>query len=238
MLRIVERPRTCSYLPNERASLEITFDAAITPQTYGELLKRGYRRFGSQVFRPACRNCRACISMRIVVPGFQMSGSDRRVMRQNENIRVELGPASFSKEHVDLYNRYQTFMHCEKGWPMQSHSLASYFDSFVAGPEFVGYEWRYYDGATLVGVSLMDAAPDAISLVYFYYAPEWRKHSPGRFSILNQLEYAKEQCYAHAYLGYWVEACPSLSYKSRYRPHELLNRYVSLKEEPVWTLAQ
>lgn len=236
MLRIVERPRVCSYLPHERASLEVTFDTNVTPERYGELLRRGYRRFGWQLFRPACRSCRACISMRVVVPTFVMSASDRRVMRQNQQIRAELGVATMSKEHIHLYNRYQAFMHVEKGWPSQSHTLDSYFESFVAGPDGIGFEWRYYSGTKLVGVSLMDAAPNGISLVYFYYDPDWRKQSPGRFSILNQLQYAGQQGYRHAYLGYWVEHCPSLNYKSRYRPHELLDNYVLLSEEPVWRL--
>ncbi len=234
MFRIVERPRVCSYLPGERASLEITFDPTITPDRYGELLRRGYRRFGWQVFRPVCRNCCACISMRVDVGAFTPGASDRRVLRQNQNIRAEFAPTLVSQEHVDLYNRYQTFMHVEKGWPLQAHSLDSYLEAFVAGPSGIGYEWRYFSGRQLVGVSLMDKAPGAISLVYFYYHPDWRRHSPGRFSILNQLQYAKQQGIAYAYLGYWVEACPSLNYKSRYGPHEVLESYVPLNEEPVW----
>jgi arginine-tRNA-protein transferase len=234
MLRIVERPRPCSYLPLERASLEITFDPRVTPQYYGELLRRGYRRFGWQLFRPACPSCRACISMRVVVGGFQLNAGSRRVMRQNEGIRRELSPVRVTQEHVDLYNRYQAFMHLERGWALQSHTMSSYLEAFVSGPDDIGWEWRYFAGDRLVGVSLMDMAPGAISLVYFFYDPAWRRLSPGRFSILNQLTYSKQQDISYAYLGYWVEACPSLSYKSRFRPFETLEKYVSLAEEPTW----
>lgn len=237
MLRIVERPRPCSYLPGERAALEITFDSHVTPECYGELLRRGLRRFGWQLFRPACPRCQACISMRVLADQFEPSASDRRVMRQNKDIRCELGPAVVTLKHVDLYNRYQAFMHTERGWAPQSHSMSSYFEAFVAGPEQIGWEWRYFEGDRLVGVSLMDRTPAAISLVYFFYDPAWRPRSPGRFSVINQLRFAKEQRLPHAYLGYWVAACPSLNYKSRFRPHEILERYVSSVEEPVWVRA-
>ena len=180
MLRIVERPRPCSYLPQERASLEITFDPKVTPEQYGELLRRGYRRFGWQLFRPACRNCQACVSMRIVVNEFKLSAGDRRVIRQNRGIRCELAMAAVTEQHVDLYNRYQAFMHIERGWALQSHTIDSYFEAFVSGPVSIGWEWRYFDSDRLVGVSLMDAAPGAVSLVYFFYDPAWRPHSPGK----------------------------------------------------------
>ena len=234
MFRIVERPRPCSYLPRERASLEITFDPLISPYLYGELLRRGYRRFGNQVFRPVCQSCNQCISVRVLATEHQLSGSERRVMRLNQNIERELAPATVSEEHVDLYNRYQAFMHRERGWALQSHTSDSYYEGFVAGPEQVGWEWRYFCEGKLVGVSLMDVVPNAISLVYFYYDPDWRPKSPGRFSILNQLQFAGLQGIPYAYLGYLVRDCQSLNYKSQYRPAEILNGYVSPTEEPVW----
>jgi arginine-tRNA-protein transferase len=173
--------------------------------------------------------------MRVLVDEFETSASDRRVMRQNNNIDCDLAPVVVTAQHVDLYNRYQAFMHKERGWALQSHSAFSYFEAFVAGPENIGWEWRYFDGNRLVGVSLMDMAPDGISLVYFFYDPAWRPRSPGRFSILNQLLFAKGRGIPYAYLGYWVEACPSLSYKSRFRPHEILEKYVSAADEPTWS---
>jgi arginyl-tRNA--protein-N-Asp/Glu arginylyltransferase len=234
MLRILERPRPCSYLPKERASLEVIFDGQLTPESYGELLRRGYRRFGWQIFRPACPQCQACISLRIPVSKYRLSASDRRIMRKNQHIRCELAASMATTQHVDLYNRYQAFMHIERSWAPQRHSISTYREAFVSGPEQIGFEWRYFEGDRLVGVSLMDQVPGAISLAYFFYDPAWRPHSPGRFSILNQILFAQAQGKAHAYLGYWVEECISLSYKSRFQPHEALQRYVSEAEEPVW----
>ena len=49
----------------EIASLEIRGVAAMNSAEYADLLARGYRRFGWQVFRPACPNCTKCRSIRI-----------------------------------------------------------------------------------------------------------------------------------------------------------------------------
>lgn len=214
--------------------MEVLFDGQLTSASYGELLRRGYRRFGWQVFRPACQQCQACISLRVPVRDYQLSASDRRVMRKNEHIHCVLAPSLATGQHVDLFNRYQAFMHAERAWALQRHTVSSYREAFVLGPEQIGFEWRYFDGDRLVGVSLMDVVPGAISLVYFFYDPAWRRQSPGRFSILNQILFAKAHGLEYAYLGYWVKDCGSLNYKSRFRPHEALQQYVSEGEEPVW----
>jgi arginine-tRNA-protein transferase len=135
---------------------------------------------------------------------------------------------------VDLYNRYHRYMHQYKGWPLEQITLESYTESFVAGGESIGRQWLYFDDSRLVGVALMDEVPDAISLVYCYHDPEWRPRSPGTFSILTQLEYARSKRISHAYLGYWIKANPSMNYKARFRPHEILREYPCDGRRAVW----
>ena len=86
----------------------------------------------------------------------------------------------------------------------------------------------------LIGVSLMDEAPGAISLVYSFHHPDWRARSPGTFSILNQINYARSRSLKYAYLGYWIESCQSMSYKVRFRPHEILEEYPDDGAVAVW----
>ena len=80
----------------------------------------------------------------------------------------------------------------------------------------------------------MDVARGAISLVYFFYDPDWRADSPGTFSILNQLLYAKSAGIDYAYLGYWIDECQSMRYKGRFYPREVLAKYPAADESPVW----
>ena len=238
LLRIVENPRRCSYLHSEFASLELRVVADMTAAEYGDLLARGYRRFGWQVFRPQCAACSECRSMRIVIPDFIPNSSERRVLRQNEDIRAELHPLFATREHVDLYNRYQRFMHEHRGWALQQVTLSEYRDTFISGAAHLGKQWLYFAGHKLVGIATMDEAPGAISLVYFIHDPAWRPQSPGRFSVLNQLLYAKQRGLCYAYLGYWIKACPSMNYKNRFHPHEILAQHPAEAANPVWKAAE
>lgn len=235
LIRLIEQPRQCSYLPAETAALEVRAIAELTPAEYGDLLARGYRRFGWQVFRPACPNCRQCRSIRVLASDFNPGRSERRILRANENIRAELHPLFVTTEHVDLYNRYHDFMHAHRGWPPQRTTAKAYAAEFLLGATSVGRQWLYFEDAKLVGVALMDEAPDAISLVYCFYDPAWRARSPGTYSILNQILYAQQKGLRYAYLGYWIEACPSMAYKARFRPHQILTRYPADGEPAVWT---
>jgi arginine-tRNA-protein transferase len=234
LLRFIEEPRRCSYLPQEVASLEIRGIKAMSPAENADLLARGYRRFGWQVFRPACRDCSKCLSVRILVQQFQPSNSERRVLRKNAGIRAELHPLFVSREHVALYNSYHRFMRQHRSWPIRQISASAYSEEFLSGASDTGRQWLYFDDNRLVGVSLMDLVPGAISLIYFFYDPAWRANSPGTYSILNQLLYAKSLGLDYAYLGYWVEECQSMKYKGRFHPREVLQKYPAEGEPPIW----
>src|SRR5262245_63312765 len=106
LVRVVENPRECSYLPLETASLEIRAINKIKPATYADLLTRGYRRFGWQLFRPACPKCAKCRSLRVLIPRFTPSAGQKRVLRLNETVRAELHTPFASREQIELYNLY------------------------------------------------------------------------------------------------------------------------------------
>ena len=236
-LRVVEEPRTCPYLPAEQASLEYRVLTNLDPVAYSDLLARGYRRFGYQLYRPACGECRSCVSLRVLVAEFSPSRSHRRVLRHNADLRVERRRPGVTQRHIDLFNRYHAYMAEHRGWETDSISFEAYVESFVLGGEDFAWEWQFYDGFDLVGITLMDQVADAISMVYHYHDPRRRPRSPGVFSILTQLEYARQQRLAYAYPGYWVAANQSMSYKARYRPHERLTAYPEDAAEPCWVRA-
>jgi leucyl-tRNA---protein transferase len=237
LFHIVEDAGGCSYLPAERARFDLRGIASMTPAEYGYLLARGYRRFGWQVFRPICEACSECRSLRIPLRQFEPRSSERRILRANGGIRARLAPLFVSPEHVELYNRYQSFMQGHRGWQPRSATPQSWSEQFLSGAKEIGRQWLFFDGEKLVGVALMDEAPSAISLVYCFYDPDWRSKSPGTFAILTQLLYAKNAGLDYAYLGYWVRDCQSLAYKQRFRPHEILSRYPDAGEAPEWRAA-
>jgi arginyl-tRNA--protein-N-Asp/Glu arginylyltransferase len=234
LVRFVEEPRRCAYLPEEIASLEVRAITDMSGEEYGDLLARGYRRFGWQIFRPSCPVCRGCRSLRVRAREFTLTASHQRVLRMNGRIRAELRPLFVTREHLELYNQYRRYMHERRGWPLEQATPETYCRDFLSGAAHVGRQWLYFEERRLLGVALMDEVPGAVSLVYCFYSPEWRKGSPGTFSILNQLLYAKARNMDYAYLGYWIENCQSMSYKNRFRPYEVLAAYPADHERPVW----
>lgn len=234
LFHIIEPPRACSYLSEETASIEYRSYAELSPALLEELVRRGWRRFGTQVFRPACTACEKCIPIRIPVRQFQMSRSQRKTWRRNAHITVSLHPASVSVEHVRLYNAWHQDMTQRRDWREQRHSVRGYAESFLAGDFPSGHELRYFDGDRLVGVGLIDLLPHAVSSAYFYHAPDWRPLGPGTFSLLCEVDLARRLERDFVYLGYWIAQCPSMAYKDRFPPQEVLLTRPGDDEEPAW----
>ena len=256
-----EPPRPCSYLPDQTASLEYRFFRQVTPQRMSELLRRGWRRMGAHFFRPRCPRCERCRSLRVDVEAFSASKSQRRAIKRNPDVQAILTRPSVSAEQNALYNAYHADMQRRRGWPDRETTPHEYAESFLEGDWEFSYEVQYRDGpsagarpdhssnsgqdvgsrrgkdgngGTLLGIGLIDIVPDAISSIYFYHAPEWRDRGPGTFSILHELDLARQLKKRWLYLGYWIAECPSMAYKNSFTPYELLSRYVSDDETPVW----
>src|SRR5437764_14207600 len=90
LIRIIEDPRPCPYLPDASAILEVRLVTDVSLAEYGDLVERGYRRFGIQVFRPVCEGCEECRSMRVLAQQFEPGRTHRRILKQNQHIRAEL----------------------------------------------------------------------------------------------------------------------------------------------------
>jgi arginine-tRNA-protein transferase len=56
--------------------------------------------------------------------------------------------------------------------------------------------------------------------------------------VLKEIETAAALGIPWLYLGYWIAACPSMTYKNRFAPHEILRAYVGDGEEPDWQPAE
>lgn len=233
MLDLVQ-DHPCSYLPDRTARMRYRMMPDCPPRTYEKLLERGWRRFGDAFFRPVCRTCVECRSLRIDVDAFEPNRSMRRTMRKNEDLTVILRPASMTREHLDLYERYHDDMHERRGWRERQVDSDEYWSTFVSGGESYAREMLYLDGERLLGVALVDVLPNALSAVYCYYDPDERQRGIGVLSVLAQVELARRREIPHLYLGYWIRGNQSMKYKARYRPHEILRGRPRLEEETDW----
>ncbi|MBV9948325.1 MAG: arginyltransferase, partial [Myxococcales bacterium] len=107
-------------------------------------------------------------------------------------------------------------------------------------PHPSGREATFHDdaaGGRIVGVGLFDETPSALSAAFFFHDPDYAQFSLGTANVLALFEEARASGRQYVYLGYRVEGCASLAYKSRFRPHELLAGRPLMNETPSWRTA-
>jgi arginyl-tRNA--protein-N-Asp/Glu arginylyltransferase len=187
-----------------------------------DYLDRGWRRFGKMFFRPNCTDCSKCIPLRVDLQEFKLSKSMRKAKAKNNDIRIEIGPPQCTSEHIKLHNMYHKHQNKVKGWPHHNISSTEYRMLFCE-PMIFAKEFRYFNQEDkLVGVGYVDTLPTAYSSLYFFYNPSWAPSSPGIFSILTEIQHAIDNGAIHYHLGYYVKKCPSMDYKLRFTPFDLL----------------
>ena len=209
----------CEYLPDRLSQLRYEVDVEIRPADYMNRMRAGWRRFGPILFQPECPDCRMCQSLRIPIETFNPNESQRRAWKRNvTEVTIKIGTPSITPEKLQLFADFHQHGHDTKGWPRDEDAT---LQLFVFNP-FATEEWSYYLGDRLIAIGYVDALPQGLSAIYFYWDPSETRRSLGTFNILQMIAVAKQRKLPHLYLGYFVAGCRSLEYKARFRPNEVL----------------
>lgn len=214
-------PYPCSYVDGRVARSQVaTPSHLINTRVYGELLRMGFRRSGTFVYRPNCGGCDACTPLRVPLATFAPTRSQKRAwLRHSREYLARAVPLEYRAEHYELYLRYQRLRHQGGGMDRDSREqyqhflLQSHVDTMLV--EFRDSE------RNLVMVSLIDVLADGLSAVYTFYEPEVRG-SLGTFGIMWQIEQARRFGLRYVYLGYWIDGSDKMSYKANFSPCEML----------------
>ncbi len=233
--RVVETPHPCTYLPAQRASLDVRLMLDVTPLELDALLSRGWRRFGPCYFRPQCAACKACVTTRVIASQFAPTRSQRRAVRLAAGLRRVVGVPTVDDARLRLYSRWHASREGARGWEESEMDAERYRMDF-AFPHPCAREVAYYDGDRLVGLGLIDQTPTALSAAYFFYEPQ-QQGSLGVANVVHLVQDARNWGLRHMYLGYRVQGCASLEYKGAFRPHEVLVGRPAMNEGPEWRTA-
>ena len=80
-------PSPCPYLPGMMERKVFTHLVGKRAAALNDMLTQtGFRRSQTIAYRPACENCRGCVSVRVVVDDFKPSASQRRILRENADL--------------------------------------------------------------------------------------------------------------------------------------------------------
>jgi arginine-tRNA-protein transferase len=109
-------PAPCPYLAGRSERKVFTHLVGDRAAALNDILTQGgFRRSQNIAYRPACEGCRACISVRTVVDGFQTTRSMARVLKRNSDIIGAETAASPSSEQYSLFRGYLDARHAEGG---------------------------------------------------------------------------------------------------------------------------
>jgi arginine-tRNA-protein transferase len=221
MRRAYTEPHACSYLDDQEAQMEVLLsDGPADGQTLAWLADNGYRRNGGWHYRPACPSCAACIPTRIPVASFVPSRSQRRTVRDNQDLNLELRPVSMDPPRHELYQRYQAARHPDG--EMLEHGPEECLRFLAAADPDISRGLEAWDGDRLLGVMVLDQMPDSLSCVYSFFDPDHGPRSLGTYLVLAAIQLAQDRRLRWLYLGYRIAERSKMAYKTRFRPRQEL----------------
>lgn len=172
-------------------------------------------------YRYVCVGCPECVPIRIVAGRFNSSRSQRRTLKRNEDIRLEINNTpSINRRKLSLFSGYLKRKHNMNGVRNDIDALAQ-LESLHFGFDGV-IEMDYYLGERLIAVGIVDLSRDALSSNYFYYDCAYLDRRPGILSVLKEVELAGQLGKRYYYLGYYVSKNSKMAYKGSFTPHQLL----------------
>jgi arginine-tRNA-protein transferase len=223
-------PSPCPYLPGRNERKVFTHLVGDKAADLNDLLTHGgFRRSQSIAYRPACDQCRACVSVRVVAGEFRPSRNFRKILARNSDLIGEFRAAAPTSEQYSVFRAYLDGRHRHGG--MADMSVLDYAmmveDSHVSTRMV---EYRRRDAGEgppgrrgdLVAVALTDVLSDGLSMVYSFFEPDEATRSLGTFMILDHIARARRMGLPYVYLGYWIEGSRKMDYKARFQPQQRL----------------
>lgn len=225
-------PSPCPYLPGETERKVFTHLAGPTATPLNNALSlAGFRRSQNIAYRPACTDCQACISVRVLANEFdhRTSKNFKRILRRNSDlIGTEVEPVA-TPEQYELFRDYIDNRHQDGGMAdMSTFDYIQMIEESQVDSQIIEYRRKQpgmttnHPGGPLIAAVLLDQLDDGFSMIYSFYGPEEADRSLGTFMILDVLARTQKSGLPHTYLGYWIEASSKMGYKTRFKPQEHL----------------
>jgi arginine-tRNA-protein transferase len=191
----------------------------ITPHQLDTLLADGWRHFGTLFFRYSLgvyeSDIRRVIPLRIRLANFSYSKNQRRVLRQNEDVSLDIHPIEITREANALFEKHKRRF--KSGVP------DSIYDFISGNSEFMpcdAFELDVRIGNRLCAISYFDSGKETLSAIYGMFDPELSSRSLGIFTMLKEIEFAIANGKEFYYQGYSYEGNSFYDYKKRFRGTE------------------
>jgi arginine-tRNA-protein transferase len=207
----------CSYLPSHKERLLVCVESSHKlNEAYSQLTSVGFRRSGEQLYRPHCIACQKCHSIRIPVVAFKASKSQKRLSNKNRDLSIKLSPKN-RQAYYELFERYINELHSDGSmYPTSPEQYFSFTNAEWTNPLFI----EAWHEDKLVAVAVTDRVGNSYSALYTFYEPTLQARSLGSFMVLKQIELCLQHHKDYLYLGYQIDECRKMNYKTKFAPYE------------------
>ncbi|GAB2601692.1 arginine-tRNA-protein transferase [Spirosoma areae] len=146
--------------------------------------------------------------LRIVLADVTYGKAQLRLLRSNGKFSVAVKPFVLSEELEALYRQYRNFINFDAPDSVEAclldGSLQNAFDTYVI---------EIRDEGRLIAAGIFDNGTLSIAGIMNFYHPAYRKHSLGKYLMLQKINYAQTWKKAYYYPGYLVNEYPKFDYK-------------------------
>ena len=189
--------------------------AHVSPQQIDALLAGGWRHFGERFFRYNIgfyeNDLRRVLPLRVSLADFELSKSQRRVIKKNQDLRVVFRPIEITPEKENLFERHkQRFNHAVPD------SLDDFLSFEPAAVPCEALEVGVYKDEKLLAASFFDVGAAAVSAVYAMFDPLEFSRSLGILTMLLTIEHAAKNGKTFYYPGYAYQGNSFYDYKKRF----------------------
>jgi len=152
-------------------------------------------------------------------------------------VPVQRGNPEFDSTYEESYSVFKQFqlgVHKEAEADCQQRHFKDFLIDSPLGPvshsgtiKYGTFHYQYIIDDKIFAVGVLDIIPKGIVCEYLYYNPTFRFIAPGVLSALLEISltqqyFLQDEAIQYYYMGYYVQSCPKMNYKSRYSASALL----------------
>ncbi len=186
-----------------------------SPEMMDAALAQGWRHFGTKFFRYSLQSVgeewQTVIPLRMVLADFELSKSQRRVLKRNADLTSGVVPTEMTDEIKEMFHRHKA-----RFTENVPETLADFLGDEPATKPCRGMALQCHLGEDLLAASFMDVGQTAVSSIYGIFEPEQSKRSLGLFTMLMEIEFARHMGMNFYYPGYATSGVSHYDYKKKF----------------------
>lgn len=194
---------------------EYFFADEVAPEQMDYLWEHGWRHFGMFFFRYSTLRKSDGIyrvrPLRLSLEKSALSTSQKRVIKKNHDLRVEIRDAEINEAKEALFDR-----HKERFSENVPDSIYDFFSAQPATTPCQTKEICLFREDEMIAATFLDLGARATSSVYSIFEPTETKRGLGIYLILLSIAYSQELGKQYYYHGYSYQEPSHYDYKKRF----------------------